>query len=251
MSSSDYYWSRIPGFGRMWFLIIPRNADSTAGGRSLIGSVAHDHADPILGSTGLLGKIYPEPNNLGEPQIILKAIEANRVGLGIKPGEEIIQEDRFLPNFKIEIDKKDTLSLGAANFPSLPVSFSIDYSRMKSATMEFGSGTVKKMLRTDLLSRLKIFYGGDDSKVPNSAGIDISKETIVHQILLTKQYSVTFESLEEFKIQTDVVIGQANKDYAGKVKFLLDTSTRRKITAQVNDGNEYLIALNDIDWDKL
>ncbi|MFM7427755.1 MAG: hypothetical protein ACKO7W_22605 [Elainella sp.] len=32
---------------------------------------------------------------------------------------------------------------------------------------------------------------------------------------------------------------------------LLDKTTRRQVTVTVNDGNEYLIALKDIDWDDL
>ncbi|NJR38554.1 MAG: hypothetical protein HC781_06510 [Leptolyngbyaceae cyanobacterium CSU_1_4] len=251
MASSDFYWSRVPGFGKMWFLILPRNADSPAGGRSLIGSVARDHQDRFLGATGLFGKNFPEPNILGDAQIILNAIEINRAALGIKPEVEIIREETFPPNFQIEVDKNNALKIDVANFPSLPVSFSIDFSRMSKVTLEFGSGTVKRMMRTDFLSLLKNFLDGDDSKVPNSAGINISKETIVHQILLAKQYSVTFESLVEFKTQTDVAIAKANRDNAGKIMFALDTSTRKKITVQVDDDTEYLIALNDIDWDSL
>jgi hypothetical protein len=157
MSSSDYYWSRVPGFGRMWFLIFPRNADSTAGGRKLLGSVVRDHENPMFGSTGIFGGTYPEPHNLTTPQIILDAIEQSRVALEIKPGEKIVQEDTFPTGLTIEVEKKNALKLGVADFPSLPVSFSIDYSRMSKVTMEFGTGTIKRMIPTGYLSRLKIF----------------------------------------------------------------------------------------------
>jgi len=251
MASTDYYWSRVPGFGKMWFLILPRNANSSAGGRKLLGSVVHDQEDRLFGPTGPLGKTYPEPNFLTTPQIILKAIEANRSALEVPSGEEIILEDLFPPGFKIEVEKNNALKLDVGNFPGLPISFSMDYSRMKKVTMEFGAGTRKLIIPTGYLSRLHDFYKGDDSKVPDSAGVDISKETIVHQILLTKEYSVTFESLEEFKPQFEADIAEKNKQNAGKIQFKLDQTTRKKVVVQVNDGNEYLIALNDIDWDKL
>ena len=248
MSSSDYYWSRVPGFGRMWFLILPRDAESTAGGKDLIGSVVRDHEDPIFGPTGIFGKTYPEPNFLTTPQIILDAIEKNRSALGITPLEKIIQEDKFSTGVRIEVEKRNILKSGIANFPSLPASFSIDYSRMNKVTMEFGAGTIKRVIPSGYLSRLKDFYNGDDSKVPGSAGINISEETIIHQILLTKQYSVTFESLEEFKSQTDIAIAQANVASAG---VMFHKITSKRIVAKVDDGNEYLIAVNDIDWDRL
>jgi len=248
MASSDYYWSKVPGFGKMWFLVFPRKANDTAGGSSLIGSVVRDHEDPPLSSTGIFGKTYPEPNHLTTPQIILKDIERNRVAFGISNGDRIILEETFPGKLAIEVDKKNILKLGVANFPSLPVSFSIDYSRMSKVTMEFGKGTVKRIIPSGFISQLKLFHGGDDSRVPGSTGIDISKETIVHQLLLTRQYSVTFESVEDFKSQTDVAIAQANVGDAG-IKF--QRTTNRKVVVVVDDGNEYLIALNDIDWDRL
>lgn len=248
MASSDYYWSKVPGFGKMWFLVIPHKANDTAGGGSLIGSVVRDHDDPLLGPTGILGKNYPEPNHLTTPQIILKAIEVNRDALEIPNANPIILENTFPSGLTVEVEKKNSSKFGVANFPSLPISFSIDYSRMGKVTMKFGQGTVKRIIPAAYLSRLKIFYGGDDSKVPGSTGVDISKETIVHQLLLTKQYSVTFESVQAFQSQTDIAIAQANAVNVG-IKFARSASN--KIVVEVDDGNEYLIALNDIDWDKL
>ncbi|MEP0912928.1 hypothetical protein NDI45_18615 [Leptolyngbya sp. GB1-A1] len=251
MASTDYYWSRVPGFGRMWFLLLPRDVKSSAGGESLLGSVVHDHEDRLFGPTGPFGKIYPEPNHLTTPQIILKAIEANHLALGIPSKKDIIQEELFPSSIKIEVEKKNSFKVDVGNFPGLPVSFTIDYSRMNKVTMEFGVGTRKRIIPTGFLSRLHEFYGGDDSRVPGSAGVNISKETIVHQILTARQYSVTFESTEEFKPQFQADIAAKNTAHAGRIKFALDTVTKKRVVVTVNDGNEYLIALNDIDWDKL
>jgi len=251
MASTDFYWSRIPGFGKMWFLILPVSADSTAGGANLLGSVVHDNEDKFGGPTGLIGKNYPEPTQLTTPQIILKAIEANRNALNIPSGTSIVLEKRFSPTLQIEVEKKKTLKIDIGNFPSLPIFFGIDYSRMKKVTMEFGAGTRQLIIPTAFLSGLYNLFDGDDSKVPGSVNIDISKETIVHQILLAKDYSVTFESLEEFKSQVVVNIDTINQKNLGKIELKLDTSTKKKIVAQVKGGDEYLIALNDIDWDQL
>lgn len=50
MSSSDYYWSRrlIKGFGKMWFLIVPQEANSSGGGASLLGSVVNEISGQIF-----------------------------------------------------------------------------------------------------------------------------------------------------------------------------------------------------------
>lgn len=249
MPSSDYYWSKhlVNGFGRMWFLTIPQEAGSSGGGKSLLGSVVNEHEGTIFGPTGIIGKDFPEPNHVTTPQIIFKAIEANRNKLDIAPGEPIVQEIKY-PGLTVEVERKRTIKIGVANFPSLPVSFSIDYSRMNKIIIEFGSNTRKLFIPTAFLTRLKDLYGGDDSKVPGSAGVNIDKETIVHQLLLTDQYSIVFESTEEFKPQFEAAINTASILYTPKIKFELDKSTKKRVTVTVQTGKEYLIALKDIDW---
>jgi hypothetical protein len=249
MSSSDFYWSRrmIQGFGKMWFLIIPQEADSSGGGISLLGSVVNEVSGGLFPSGGgIIGKDFPEPNHLTTPQILLKEIENHRKELGLLNDELIIQEIK-LPNLKVDFEKTDSLKSGAGNFPSIPVAFSIDYSRMEKASIEFGGNTRKLLIPTGYLSKLKNFFNGDDKKITSDISID--KETIIHQILLTDQYTIVFESSSDFNTNFESSLEVANTINSGKVSFELEKTTKRQVSVTVNDGKEYLIALKDIDWD--
>jgi len=253
MSSTDYYWSRrlIKGFGKMWFLIIPQEANSNGGGASLLGSVVNEISGELFpGGRGLtiLGRDFPDPSRLTTPQLLLKAIESRRKELKLADDEEIVAEVKF-PDLNIVFERSDALKSGVDNFPSLPLSLSVDYSRMEKISIQFGANTRKLFIPTGYLSRLKDFVGGDDRKI--ATDINIDKETIVHQILLTDRYSVIFESVSAFDSDFEANANLVNTLNAGKVSVDLEQSTKRQVTVTVNDGNEYLIALKVIDWDDL
>lgn len=253
MSSSDYYWSRhlIKGFGKMWFLIVPQEAQSTGGGASLLGSVVNEMSGDLFpGGSGIqiVGKDFPEPNHLTTPQLLLKAIESQRPSLGLTKDEPIVAEVKY-PDLNVVFQRSDSFKSGVGNFPSLPASLSINYSRLERITIQFGANTRKLFIPTGYLSRLKNFVGGDDRKITTDISID--KETIIHQILLTDRYSVTFESASAFDTNFEAAVNLASTLNAGRIAFDLDKTTRRQVTVTVNDGNEYLIALKDVDWDDL
>lgn len=247
MPASDYYWSRhlIQGLGKMWFLIVPQEADASGGGASLLGSIVDDR------DGGILNRSFPRPEKFDEPQLILKAIEARRKELGISDDEPIVSKVDF-SDLNITIQKSDKVKSGIDGFPGLPnlgASLDIDYSRMKNISIQFGKNTRKLLIPLGFLKRLKESVDGDDKKILPNGSID--KETIVHQILLTDQYSVTFESIETFSSDFEARVQAANTVNVGRAKFEVERSTGRKVTVSVNDGKEYLIALEDIDWSNL
>lgn len=246
MSSSDYYWSHnlIKGFGKLWFLIIPQESDASGGGASLLGSVVKELNGDLLG-LGIFGKDFPEPNHLTQPQLILKALESHRVELKLKD-QKLIQEIKY-PHLAAEFEKKKVLKTGISDFPGLPISFSIDYSLMEKISIKFGENTRKLFIPAGYLSRLKNFVGGDDSLL--SSDINIDKEMIVHQILLTDQYKITFNSEKVFNPEFQTSINVANTINAGKVSFNIDQTSKSSLTVDVHDGKEYLIAIKNIDWD--
>jgi hypothetical protein len=253
MSSSDFYWSRrlIKGFGKMWFLIVPQEANSSGGGASLLGSVVNEVSGQFFPQgLGIVvrGLDFPEPNHLTTPQLLLKTIESRRKALGLKDGEQIVSEIK-LPDLNIVFEKSDTLKSSAGNFPSLPISLEVDYSRIEKISIQFGANTRKLLIPTGYLSGLKNSVGGDDRKITTDVNID--KETIVHQILLTDRYSVTFESVSAFDSNFEAAANLANTVNAGKISVDLEQTAKRQVTVTVNDGNEYLIALKAIDWDDL
>jgi len=193
-----------------------------------------------------MGKDFPDPNQLTTLQLLLKAIASRRKELSLAEDEQIIAEVKY-PELSVVFEQGDTLKSGVSNFPSLPVSFSIDYSRMMKISMQFGKNTRKLFIPTRYLSRLKEFMGGNDRKLATDISFD--KETIVHQILLTDQYRVSFESASAFDAKFESALSLANMLHAGKVAFELEQTTRKQVSVTVNDGTGYLIALKDIDWD--
>ncbi len=194
MPASDYYWSRhlVQGFGRMWFLIVPQEADTSGGGTNLLGSIVDER------DGGLLNKNYPCPEQFDQPQLILKALEERRHEMSIGPNEPLVSEVKF-PNLNITVQKSDKVKSGVDGFPGLPnfgLAFDIDYSRMQSISIQFGKNTRKLLIPVGFLARLKESVGGDDRKLLPNGSID--RETIIYQLLLTDQYSVTFESTQAF-----------------------------------------------------
>ena len=247
MPASDFYWSRhlIQGLGKMWFLIAPQEADDGGGGSSLLGSIVDDR------DGGLFNRNFPRPEKFDEPQLVLKAIEAQRKNLGIANDESIVSEVNF-PDLNITVQKGDKVKSGSGGFPGLPelgASLEIDYARMQNISIQFGKNTRKLLIPLGFLRRLKESVAGDDTKILSNGSID--RETIVHQILLTDQYSVTFESTETFDAKFEAKVQAVNAVSIGRAAFELEKSTRKQITVTVNDGKEYLIALEDIDWDNL
>lgn len=248
VASSDFYWSRklIKGFGRMWFLLVPQEADDNGGGISLLGSVVKEKSGSIFGRSGLIGLDYPEPSHMTTPQLILNAISSRRDELGFNTDEEIVLTKEF-PGLSQTFERKKSMSAGVENFPSIPATFSIDYSKMESITIEFGENTRLKYIPTGYLGRLKNSVNGDDRAITQDVNID--KEMIVHKILLTDQYSVRFNSMIEFDAGFDAKIEAANLANMGAVNFEVHETNRRQVAVDVNDGKEYLIALKSIDWD--
>jgi hypothetical protein len=251
MSSSSYYWARhlIQGLGKLWFLIVPQEADSPGGGASLLGSVVNEIGGSLFPSTGsIIGKDYPEPYHLTTPRLILKTLEEHRQSLGIGSNELLMQEINYA-GLRINVEKRRVLKSGVGGFPSLPASLSVDYSRIVSISIEFGKNTRQQYIPVGYLSRLKTFYRGDATKIPGSEGVNIDKETIIHQILLTKEYSVTFESTASFDANFEAALNQSSALSGGRITASFGNQTKKQVTVNVKGDRDYLIALKDIDWD--
>jgi hypothetical protein len=253
MPSSDFYWSRrlIKGFGKMWFLIVPQEANNSGGGASLLGSVVNEISGQFFPEgigLKIRGLDFPEPNHVTTSQLLLNAIESQRKALKLTEDEKIVREVKF-SDMNITFEKSDALKFRAGNFPSLPISLNVDYSRMEKVSIQFGANTRKLFIPTGYLSRLKDFVGGDDRKITTDVNID--KETIVHQILLTDRYSVTFESVSAFDSNFEADANLVNTLNAGRISVDLEQAANRQVTVTINDGSEYLISLKAIDWDDL
>ncbi|MEP0912599.1 hypothetical protein NDI45_16945 [Leptolyngbya sp. GB1-A1] len=244
MPSSNFYWSRnlISGFGKMWFLITPQETDSNGGGASLLGSVVEEF-------DGGLFSYYPAPYHMATPKLIRDAIELRRDKLNLDNGESIVLEIKFA-SLRISTERRKSIKSGIGNFPSIPVFLDVDYSRMVSITVELESAKMQ-YISTDYLSRLYKLVDGDDNLIEPSLGIDIDNNYIVDQILLANQYNVIFESDSNFSSQFEAEISFVNAQNAGKISVSLDRVNKKRVTAKVHNGQDYLVAFKVIDWDDL
>jgi hypothetical protein len=228
----------------MWFLVLPQKASSTGGGLSLLGTVVEEL------SGGAFGHDFPAPYHMTTPQLVLNTLKKYRRELGFNDRENLILETKFASLTSI-VERRRSFKLGVGSFPSLPIAFDIDYSRMVRVAIEFGPRTRMLYIPTGYLSRLYTFLDGNDDKIAPGSGVDIDKELIVDQLLLTDEYSITFESQSRFNSDFEAKIRSVNTLYGGRVAFSLNRETRRQVLVKVKDGSEYLIAFKTIDWDDL
>jgi hypothetical protein len=248
MPSSDLYWSRnaVKGFD-MWFLIVPQKASSDGGGANFLGSVVRDRAGKLFpGGSGLniIGKSFPILDIAAQPQLILHQIEKLK-----KTADEQVVLEQNCSGLNIVVEKSDGLRSGVGQFPGMPVALDVDYERMERVSIQLGDGTRRLYIPKGYLNRLKKSVGGDDNQLTSDISVD--QETIVDGILLTDRYSVTFESTEAFAAKFEAKVNQINVLNGGKVSFEFDQKSRKQVTVNIDDGSEYLIALQDIDWDDL
>jgi hypothetical protein len=250
MPSSDFYWSRnlIRGLGKMWFPLSLQEAASTGGGESLLGSVVEELHGGFLG----LGS-YPAPYHMTTPKLILEALEKKQSDLSL-PAKLILETSLTVPQQTLTVSKKGSLQAGVGPFPSLPGVFdlNIDYSRMASVNISFGTSTRAKYIPTDFLARLYNSVKGDAAKIDKYLAIKIDDNYIVDQILVANEFSVTFESQEAFDAEFGAKIDYLNTLPAGgHAKFVLDQKKNKRVTVQVKNGPDYLLALKVVDWDDL
>lgn len=242
---SQFYWSRkhIPGFGRMWFPLVLQKADSQGGGEKLLGSVVEENWYGFFNSKG-----YPSPYLMTSPQIILKALTEKRQVLDL-PENIVVESELTAPTYSFQ--KKQILETGLGLFPSLPTSFklSIDYSRMKNITVEFGGSTKFKYIPTDYITRLYKNLNGDDRKIDPNVGISIAENYIVDQILLADKFSIIFDSESELESQLEAKLKFQNALPENNGKILVQLESRQRIVAQIQNGPSYLIAFKVIEWE--
>jgi hypothetical protein len=251
MPPSDFYWSRnlIRGLGKMWFPLSLQEATSTGGGESLLGSVVEELHGGFLGL-----QQYPAPYHMATPKLILDALQKRRSALEL-PAELTLRANLAVPQQTLNVTKKASLKTGVGPFPSLPGTFSldVDYSRMVSVSISFGSNTHIKYIPTDFLSRLYNSVKGDAAKVDKNLAIRIDDNYIVDQILVANEFTVTFESQEEFDAEFQAKLDYLNtlQPVSGQATFTFDQQKKKRVTIQIKGGPDYLLALKVLDWDDL
>jgi len=250
MPASDFYWSKrlIPGFGKMWFPLAIQEATSSGGGLNLLGSVVEELKGGLFG----LFERYPAPYSMAKPRLILEALQHDAVSLGIN-GTIVEAEKLSAPAMNLQFSKKDALKLGAGPFPSLPVALNldVDYSLMEKIEIRFGASVDVEFIPTDYLARLYRQYGGDARKALPGVAIEVDANYIVDQVLLARDFSIAFESSQQFDAEFDAKLEalKALPNVGGKIDIGRESS--RRVVIGVSGGPTYLVAFKTLDWDDL
>lgn len=248
MPVETYYLSktRIGMLGALFFLKQLQKRDASGGGYALLGAVV-----PEIDKT--FGTDYVIPNCLSAPNAILKELEKRKAALGIE-GEVTLRNEIAAGTETVKIEKKRSFEIGISPFPLIPLGskIDIDYAKMSAVTIVYGDGTYYEYIPLGYLNSLYHALKGD----PKADGADIGgdllkKHAFVSQILLARNYTVTFESTQDFDINFEARLKafRSLPDIEGKV--VIDRKTARTVEARVKGDDYYLIALASTQWQNL
>lgn len=248
MPVETYYLSktRVGILGAVFFLKQLQKEDASGGGRALLGSVVPE-IDKRFGTD------YVIPNCLSAPQAILKELEKRREQLGIE-GDVTLRNEIAAGSETVRIEKKKAFEVGVAPFPLIPLNskIDIDYAKMSSVTMVYGDDTYYEYIPLGYMHNLYHALRGDPKADGAQIGGDLlKKHAFVSQILLAKNYTVTFESTEDFKSDFEARLEafKALPEIEGNVS--IEKKTMRKVEAEVTGSSHYLIALASTQWQNL
>ena len=251
MAADDYYWSEglIKGFGKMWFLLAPQEASGGGGAQSLLGSVVEELSGGWLG----LGRKFPAPYHMTTPGLVLNAIDARRGALGLAGAQLVESATLAGPTQNYKVDRKGSLKAGAGPFPSLPANLNldIDYSRMRNITISFGDSSTAHYIPTDYLARLYRSEQGDLKKLFPSVVIPIDDNYIVDEILLARDFTVTFDSDSKFDDEFTAKLEALKSVAPANISISVSGSSQSSVVARIKGEKDYLVALKVIDWDDL
>ncbi len=246
MSISDYYYSvgDFPFFGNLFMLKVLQQADRPGGGASLLGSVVQK-VSPIF------AKNYPVPMHMSTPQSILNGISVVKDRLSPPiPGDVILSEALADASASINVTSKASVNAGVGPFPGLPLALGIDldYDRVESITVTFGSGEIR-YIPLDYLGRLYRYVKGNVTRV--DAALD--GNYVVQQVLLASNFKVAISSKETFDPSFTAKLQALNAIPAppvgGQVSYAQAGAS--EITASVSGSVPYLVGLDVYNWDEL
>jgi hypothetical protein len=242
MPLQDYYLARekIDTKGLQFYLKQLQVKDSSGGGRALLGSIV-DYIDEVGEYT------YVVPASLTTPQILLKELEKRRDEYGIDGPVSLMRE--IAPGTEtMKLQKKNTFQLGVGPFPAMPFNFgfSVDYARMDSISMVHGEGSYYEYIPMGYLA--KIYERVKGRPTAELGGKLLLKEGVIVEILLAKNYTVTFASTEKLGSHFEAKMKAFNAlpDVAGKV--ILQSTGAKTVTAKIKGETSYLVALFSALW---
>lgn len=245
MSISTYYLSKrnIDGVGGLFILNQLQLADSSGGGRALLGSTVKENKE-------IFHKDYPVPLTMFAPRVLISELENRKNDLGID-GDITLRQDIAGGREKMKIEKNNSFNIGLGPFPSVPVNakFQIDYAKMKSIDITYGAGTYYEYIPQGYMGML---YESLDGKPTQKMGGEIlRKNSYISLIWLAKNWSVTFESKSEFNATVEAQISAFNNDDAVGGKVKISKKSEFSLEASVSGDTYYMVGLMSTRWSEL
>ena len=235
----DWYFGggTLEGAGPLYFLKIPKRAQSGDEALSLIGSFVKK-----IDYGGLLGafdKECPEPNSEYAPMLAAKQL-AQIAG---EPVEALYSED-FLPGAKRSFKGLKKFGIdGEGTFPGAPVSagLKLDYKKIKTIDISFGEGSFVRDLRIGYLKDglRKIRAHPEDY----SSGFFDKDMMIIERILVARNLAITVNMKSTLEAGFDAKLEAENA-----VHGALNYSSNKKETVVLSmaDDVPYLFGISGI-----
>jgi hypothetical protein len=239
MSLTDYYISKFDGadYERTFFLKDLQTRDCSGGGAALLGSIVPYESEFPFGTNYVVPELYyPTPN------IVTSAIQAIHPGLTV-----VARIDLAGKTITTTRENDDIVDLSAGPFPSIPLSFGInfDYSAIDSITTKFGEDTYQEYIPRQLF--IDLYNSVKGNPTPAIGGSALAEQAIVDSVLYASNYSVEISSKKGFttKISADLA-KVATLPLGGSLT--LTQNTTNTISIQISGATVYLIALSRERW---
>jgi hypothetical protein len=239
MSLTDYYISKYDGTGyeRTFFLKDLQTRDCSGGGAALLGSIVPYESEFPFGTNYVVPELYyPTPN------IVTSAIQAIHPGLTV-----VARIDLAGKTITTTRENDDIVDLSAGPFPSIPLSFGInfDYSAIDSITTKFGAGTYQEYIPRQLF--IDLYNSVKGNPTPAIGGSALAEQAIVDSVLYASNYSVEISSKKGFTTKINADLAKvASLPLGGSLT--LTQNTTNTISIQISGATVYLIALSRERW---
>ena len=245
MGIDTYYLAKqnVAGVGGMFILNRLQTAESSGGGKALLGSVVKENKAPFH-------KDYPVPLTMFAPRVLINELTNRKDELGID-GDVTVRQDIASGHEKIKIEKNNSFSLGLGPFPSIPVNgkFQIDYSKMKSIDITYGDGTYYEYIPQGYMGMLYESLDGEPTQ--KMGGTILKKNAFISLIWLAKEWMIKFESDSTFDFGVDAQISAFNDDDAVSGKVKIKKESEFSLEATVSGDTYYLVGLMSTRWSNL
>ncbi len=245
MGIETYYLSKknVSGVGGLFLLNQLQVADSSGGGKALLGSVVTENKSPFHTD-------YPVPQTMFAPRVLVDELEARREKLEIE-GDIVLEREIAAGNENLEIEKNNSFSVGLGPFPAIPVNakFQLDYSLLKKINITYGAGTLYQYIPMGYAAFLYEALKGKPTK--KLGGKFLQKNAYISLIQLAKNWTVSFESTKEFTTDIEAQLDAYNVDSLVGGKAKIKKKSKFQLEASVKGDTYYVVGLMSTRWNEL